>query len=143
MKTNKYLFLLFIACLFATLCQGQNTRKSITDSIFQLDPANVLEHINKKVNLLGLDVPLRALPLTVTTLSSETLERKNIYELQDAVRFLPGVTVRDQLGAFYRFSIRGTNEEEAFKVLREAGLEPLTNTEEAVQRAVDIAAGRA
>lgn len=39
--------------------------------------------------------------------------------------------------------IRGTNEEEAFKILREAGLEPLTNTEEAVQRAVDIAAGRA
>lgn len=38
--------------------------------------------------------------------------------------------------------IRGTNEEEAFKVLREAGLEPLTNTEEAVQRAVDIAAGK-
>lgn len=39
--------------------------------------------------------------------------------------------------------IRGTNEEEAFAVLREAGLEPLTNTEEAVQRAVDIAAGSA
>ena len=39
--------------------------------------------------------------------------------------------------------IRGTNEEEAFTILREAGLEPLTNTEEAVQRAVDIAAGRA
>lgn len=38
--------------------------------------------------------------------------------------------------------IRGTNEEEAFAVLREAGLEPLTNTEEAVQKAVDIAAGR-
>lgn len=38
--------------------------------------------------------------------------------------------------------IRGTNEEEAFTALREAGLEPLTNTEEAVQKAVDIAAGR-
>ncbi len=38
--------------------------------------------------------------------------------------------------------IRGTGEEEAFEVLREAGLEPLTNTEQAVQRAVDIAAGR-
>lgn len=38
--------------------------------------------------------------------------------------------------------IRGTNEEEAFKALREAGLEPMTNTEEAVQMAVDIAAGR-
>lgn len=38
--------------------------------------------------------------------------------------------------------IRGTNEEEAFAILKQAGLEPLTNTEEAVQRAVDIAAGR-
>ena len=38
--------------------------------------------------------------------------------------------------------IRGTNEEEAFSILRQAGLEPLTNTEEAVQRAVNIAAGR-
>ena len=38
--------------------------------------------------------------------------------------------------------IRGTNEEEAFEVLRSIGLEPLKETEEAVQRAVDIAAGR-
>lgn len=39
--------------------------------------------------------------------------------------------------------IRGTNEEEAFRLLRETGLEPLTETEQAVQKAVDIAAGRA
>lgn len=38
--------------------------------------------------------------------------------------------------------IRGTNEDEAFMILREAGLTPLTNTEEAVQLAVDMAAGR-
>ncbi len=38
--------------------------------------------------------------------------------------------------------IRGTNEEEAFATLRAAGLEPLYETEVAVQRAVDIAAGR-
>jgi succinyl-CoA synthetase beta subunit len=38
--------------------------------------------------------------------------------------------------------IRGTGEEEAFASLRAAGLEPLHETEEAVQRAVDIAAGR-
>jgi succinyl-CoA synthetase beta subunit len=38
--------------------------------------------------------------------------------------------------------IRGTNEEEAFATLRAAGLEPLYETEEAVRRAVDIAAGR-
>ena len=38
--------------------------------------------------------------------------------------------------------IRGTNEEEAFAALRAAGLDPLYETEEAVRRAVDIAAGR-
>lgn len=106
----KHLFISILFCALVLSGYGQNQRKSITDSVFQLEPANVLEHINKRVGLLGLDVPLRVLPLTVTRLSSETLERKNIYELQDAARFLPGVTVRDQLGAFYRFSVRGTNE---------------------------------
>lgn len=38
--------------------------------------------------------------------------------------------------------IRGTNEEEAFATLRAAGLEPLQETEQAVERAVAIAAGR-
>lgn len=38
--------------------------------------------------------------------------------------------------------IRGTNEEEATRILKEAGLEPLFNTEEAVLKAVAIAAGR-
>ena len=38
--------------------------------------------------------------------------------------------------------IRGTNEEEAFAALRAAGLEPLQETEQAVERAVAIATGR-
>jgi len=38
--------------------------------------------------------------------------------------------------------IRGTNEEEAVRILKSAGLEPLFDTEQAVQKAVDIAAGR-
>lgn len=39
--------------------------------------------------------------------------------------------------------IRGTNEEEAFAVLKEAGITNLINTEEAVSMAVALAAGRA
>ena len=38
--------------------------------------------------------------------------------------------------------IRGTNEEEAHETLRAAGLEPLLDTEVAVQRAIDLAAAR-
>jgi succinyl-CoA synthetase beta subunit len=40
-------------------------------------------------------------------------------------------------------AVRGTGEEEAFKILKEVGLEPMRYTEEAVQKAVAIAAGRA
>ena len=39
--------------------------------------------------------------------------------------------------------IRGTKEEEAVAALKAAGLKPLSETEEAVRRAVEIAAGRA
>lgn len=39
--------------------------------------------------------------------------------------------------------IRGTNEEGAVKILEAAGLEPIFDTEEAVRKAIDIAAGRA
>jgi succinyl-CoA synthetase beta subunit len=38
--------------------------------------------------------------------------------------------------------IRGTNEEDAVRILKEAGLTPLFDTEEAVRKAVAIAAGR-
>jgi succinyl-CoA synthetase beta subunit len=39
--------------------------------------------------------------------------------------------------------IRGTNEKEAVRILKEAGLEPLFDTEEAVRKAVSIANGGA
>lgn len=56
--------------------------------------------------------------------------------LADAVaRFKPSIPIVT--------CIRGTNEEEAFEIIRGLGLTPLSETEDAVQRAVDIAAGRA
>jgi succinyl-CoA synthetase beta subunit len=56
--------------------------------------------------------------------------------LADAVaRFKPSIPIVT--------CIRGTNEEEAFEIIRGLGLTPLSETEDAVQRAVEIAAGRA
>ena len=103
-------FFIFGCLLLTAIASGQNPRKNITDTVFQLAPAEVRETIKKKVNFLNLAVPQKTLPITVTTLSSDVLERKNILNLEDAVRFLPGVTVKDQLGAFYRFSVRGSSE---------------------------------
>ncbi|MCD8186174.1 MAG: TonB-dependent receptor, partial [Rikenellaceae bacterium] len=63
-----------------------------------------------RVHAVGIDVPLKDLPITVTRLNSEVMQRKSILTLEDAVRFLPGVTVSDQLGAFQRYSVRGVSD---------------------------------
>lgn len=82
-------------------------RKSITDTIFQLDPAEIKAK-TKKVELMGMDIPIRFVPITVSQLSSVTLERKGITELSDAVKFMPGITEKPvQYGQFQQFSIRG------------------------------------
>ncbi len=65
----------------------------------------------QKVGLLNIDVPIKYLPVTVTKLDHITLERKHILNMEDAVRFLPGVVrTSNQLGAFERYSIRGTTD---------------------------------
>ena len=65
----------------------------------------------QSVGLLNMDVPLKYLPMTVTKIDRVTLERKHILNMQDAVRFLPGVVMTsDQLGAFQRYSVRGTTD---------------------------------
>ena len=44
-------------------------------------------------------VPLKYLPMTVTKIDRVTLQRKHITNMEDAVRFLPGVVLSsNQLG---------------------------------------------
>lgn len=113
MRKQILLLSMVIAC--PSFMFGQ---RSITDSIFTV--GNVEITAKKKqatplreqpVQLLNMDVPLKFLPITVTRLDSKTLERKHILNMEDAVRFLPGVTLSsNQLCAFQRYSIRGTSD---------------------------------
>ncbi len=100
----------FLLAMILSFQVGLAQKKNMTDSIVALSDVEIVATPKKKVDLIGLDVPLNYLPITVTKLNSVTLERKNIVNLEDAVRFLPGVTVTDQLGAFQRYSIRGTSD---------------------------------
>ena len=117
MNRWKLILIMAICCVAASLtasAQTSNTNTSNastsnTDTDVTLDEVVVTAE-EVKVELLNMDVPLKNLPMTVTRLDGETLERKNITELDEAVRFLPGVTVYDQLGAFQRFSVRGSND---------------------------------
>lgn len=100
---------LFLVVLGPPVLFGQH-KKSMTDTIFRLDEAVVTGKMpnNKKIELLNLDLPLKYVPVTVSILSSQLLERKGIFNLEDAVRFLPGIIEKaPQYGAFQQFSIRG------------------------------------
>ena len=104
----KRLFILLSVITIFQLLHAQ--QKSITDTIFSLSEVEVIASRKKKIDFMGIDAPLKYLPVTVSKLDEITLERKNIVNMEDAVRFLPGVTVTDQLGAFQRYSIRGTSD---------------------------------
>lgn len=73
--------------------------------------SNVKPLQEHSVGLLGIDMPLKYLPMTVSRIDEKTLGRKHIVNMEDAVKFLPGVVMSgNQLGQFQRFSIRGSND---------------------------------
>lgn len=81
----------------------------LKEVVTSANPDKPLQENN--VELLGLDVPLKYLPMSVSRIDGKTLERKHIINLEDAVKFLPGVIESsNQLGQFKRFSIRGSND---------------------------------
>lgn len=109
MKKVVVLALLLMVCIGSLYAEDKDKRKkkSITDTIFSIDEVSVFEK-KKRVDLLGLDVPLRFVPMTVSTLSDQVLQRKGIVDLMDAVRFMPGIVAKAaQYGQFQQFSIRG------------------------------------
>lgn len=113
MKKQILVLSMCLACPLGMLAQ-----KSITDSTFTVSNVEITakkkqaESLREQpVQLLNMDVPLKYLPVTVSRLDSKTLERKHILNMEDAVRFLPGVVMSsNQLGAFQRYSIRGTSD---------------------------------
>ena len=109
---KKTVLFLAVVCSASTLL----AQRSMTDSVYTIGHVEIVA--NKKqalqdqsVSLLNMDVPLKFLPITVSRLDAKTMERKHILTLESAVRFLPGVVkTSDQLGAFERYSIRGTSD---------------------------------
>ncbi|MFT4222865.1 TonB-dependent receptor [Dysgonomonas sp.] len=101
---NIYITLsLFI--LTALSVNAQN--KSITDTIHQIKEVEITARGIKPVKMLDLNVPITYLPITVSTVSSNTLELRGITNLQDAMKFLPGAQMNTSYGAFQTLTVRG------------------------------------
>ncbi|MBQ4013433.1 MAG: TonB-dependent receptor [Bacteroidales bacterium] len=111
-----FLLALAILCILPASAQTPERRRSMVDSVFSLDSAAIYDYYYRplqenNIKLINIDVPLKYLPVTVSRIEAKTLERNHILSLEDAVKYLPGVVqTSDQLGAFKRYSIRGTTD---------------------------------
>jgi len=81
--------------------------KSMTDTIFSIREVEVLGTPQKKVEIGKLNVPLQYLPMSVSTVSYKDLEMRGITNIEDAVKFLPGVRMNTSYGAFQTLYVRG------------------------------------
>ncbi len=57
------------------------------------------------------NVPLEKLPISVSTLDMSQLSDRNLFEVKDALRFVPAATMRQTYGAFCRFDVRGFSDQ--------------------------------
>ena len=74
---------------------------------FPVDEVVVATNYRRKTDALKLDVPAKFIPISTNSITSGMLEKRNIRDIQEASRFLPGVRFRTSYGAFTQFSIRG------------------------------------
>ncbi|MDR0745424.1 MAG: TonB-dependent receptor [Mediterranea sp.] len=97
---------LTIICMIATgsVC-SQNL--NLTDTVYTIHEVQVLGTSQKKPEIGKLDVPLKYVPISVSTVSAKDLEMRGIVNMQDAVKFLPNTRMRTTYGAYQQFEVRG------------------------------------
>lgn len=96
------------ALLLPSQAQLQNKKyTNFNDSIFSINEVVVATNYRRKTDALKLDVPAKFIPISTNSITSGMLEKRNIRDIQEAARFLPGVRFRTSYGAFTQFSIRG------------------------------------
>lgn len=96
-----------IALMAVGIVSAQN--KSMVDTVYSIGEVEVVDFSRKKVEIGKLDVLLEYLPMTVNTVSFKELEIRGITNIEDAVKFLPGVRMQTSYGAFQTLTVRGFN----------------------------------
>ena len=120
------------------MCAGAGLTNTVSDLIhdFGGKPANFLEFggPNYRRAATAMRLTMKANPKVILIVTFGTIARADVMAegitaaIEELRPPMPIIT-----------AIRGTNEEQAAHILREAGLEPLSDTEEAVRRAVSLA----
>ena len=90
------------ALLLPSQAQLQNKKyTNFNDSIFSINEVVVATNYRRKTDALKLDVPAKFIPISTNSITSEMLEKRNIRDIQEAARFLPGVRFRTSYSSLY------------------------------------------
>lgn len=76
------------------------------DTALVIDEVEVISN-SRKMAAMKLEVPAKYIPVSSNTITAQTLQHRNITDIQSASRFLPGVRIRQTYGAFQQISVRG------------------------------------
>lgn len=101
-----------MTCAVAIPVQGNNDSgtgkidEQKTDTALVIDEVEVISN-SRKTSALKIDVPAKYIPVSSNTITAQTLQHRNITDIQTASRYLPGVRIRQTYGAFQQISVRG------------------------------------
>lgn len=101
-----------MTCAVAIPVQGNNHSgtgkidEQKTDTALVIDEVEVISN-SRKTSALKIDVPAKYIPVSSNTITAQTLQHRNITDIQTASRYLPGVRIRQTYGAFQQISVRG------------------------------------
>ena len=97
------LCVVFTTALSSSFAQNKN----IADSIFSIDEVSIIANAHKKIDVGKLNIPLKYLPLSMTSVFSKELDMRGISSIQEATKFLPNTRMRTTYGGFTQFEVRG------------------------------------
>mgnify|MGYP002228090227 CR=1 FL=1 len=94
-------------CISTMQAQHKNEYTNFADTTFNIQEVVATAARKPRPQITKLDVPMKYLPISINSITASSLELRGIRNIQDAVRFMPGVRFQTSYGAFQQLSIRG------------------------------------
>lgn len=106
---KRVLTILPLAALCVQTMQAQHKKEytNFSDTTFSIEEVVVQTTKRNVPQVMKLNVPLKYLPVSVNRISGASLEMRGIRDIQEAVRFMPGVRMQTSYGSFQQLSVRG------------------------------------
>ena len=102
-----WIILPFVSLTWAVNAQENLLSTPATDTTYNLQEVVVETARKARPQITKLDVPMKYMPLSVSGIEAQSLELRGIRNIQDAVRFMPGIRIQTSYGAFQQISVRG------------------------------------